>query len=56
MDQNKLQEFSANAAEAREDEVTQTIERYAGAITSSAFLTVAAAPMAGRPVARVMAE
>ena len=44
--QSKLQDLSANAPEPREDEFTKTIERYTGAIPSSAFLTIAVAAMA----------
>ena len=44
--QSKLHNLSANAPEPREDEFTKTIERYTGAIPSSAFLTIAVAAMA----------
>jgi hypothetical protein len=44
--QSKLHDISANAPQPREDELTKTIERYTGAIPSSAFLTVAVAAMA----------
>jgi len=44
--QNKLRDFSGNAPQPREDELTKTIERYTGAIPSSAFLGVAVAAMA----------
>jgi hypothetical protein len=43
--QGRLQDLSANAPDAREDEITKTIERYTAAIPSSAFLTVAVAAM-----------
>jgi len=43
--QSRLHDLSAQAPEPREDEFTKTIERYTGAIPSSAFLAVAVAAM-----------